>query len=197
MVVGATVVVGATAGETETERVAAEWQQLKELWEKNLADLEKRREERGQLTRQGQQLEAAVMSHDQAQAKLGPIAKRRGVKERAEERSGLTDQIAKVEERQEALRQVDAAYKDRKATRAARWKEATTFAAGLDAGLSTGERTRPVVDEFGISTQAAEAYVSYGQFEAARKQALEQAKAREQAQPEQRREGRGGPSLDL
>ena len=188
----------AARAEAETERVAAEWQQLKELWEKNLADLEKRREERekrreerGQLTRQGQQLEAAVMSHDQAQAKLGPIAKRRGVKERAEERSGLADQIAKVEERQEALRQVDAAYKDWKATRAASWKEATTFAEGLDAGLSTGERTRRVVDEFGISTQAAEAYVSYGQIEAPRKQ------AREQAQPEQRREGRGGPSLDL
>ena len=102
-------------------------------------------------------------------------------------RSGLTDQTAKVEERQEALRQVDAAYKDWKATRAASWKEATTFAVGLDAGLSTGERTRLVVDEFGISTQAAEAYVSYGQIEAARKQ----------ARPEQRREGRGGPSLGL
>ena len=135
------------------------------------------------------------MSHDQAQAKLGPIAKRRGVKEWAEERSGLTARIAKVEERQEALRQADAAYKDWNTTRAASKKEATTLAEGLEAGLSNHERVRLIVDEFGISTQAVAVLVSYGDIEAARKQALEQAKAREQAQPEQRREGRGGPSL--
>ena len=165
----------ANAARAETERAAAERWQLEELWKKDLADRAKRREEWekarkewDQLTQRRQQLGAAVVSHDKAQAKLGPIAKRRGVKERAEERSGLTDQITKVKERQETLRQVDAAYQDWKATRAARWKEATTLAEGLEAGLSNHERCRLIAAELGISTQAAYAVVRYGQIEDAR-----------------------------
>ena len=66
----------------------------------------------GTSSRSGGSSLGPVVSHDKAQANIGPIAKRRRMEVRAEER-------------QEVLSQVDAAYKHWNTTRAASSKEAT------------------------------------------------------------------------
>ena len=185
---------------TPAEAFAAQWQKLKELWDKDEAERQERwdewrerRDERLKLTRQGKQLENAVASHDQDAAQLGRLAKRRGRQERAEKRTGLTEQITQVEERHETLRKLDDTHQAWRAKRTARREEADTYAERLDAGLNTGVVARAAIAEYGVTIEAAEAIVRYDALETAR-QAQEQAQTQE---PQQRREGRTGPGLSL